>query len=326
MQAAQFVRSRCHGLPGVVGGLGLALLAACSTTGVDTSAVPGPAVPGPAIPGPAARGPAATVPASRPDEVFPANGSGAPLVAGPDADRGNPPFYDVLGERYFVMDSGYGYMEQGVASWYGEAFHGQPTSGGEPYDMYAMTAAHRTLPIPMWVEVTNLENGRRVVVEINDRGPFVDNRIIDLSFRAAEYLGMVEAGTALVEVRALGVPGIGPAMPAAPATADAGGAGRGDGSSIIDEALPGSPGSATGAFPQIFVQVGAFTERENADALAERLRLNGFEDSFVVTHSEGGGSLHRVRIGPLDDADHTDEVNAGLRSIGIDQSQLIFDY
>ncbi len=318
MQAAQFVRSRCHGLPGIVGGLGLALLAACSTTRVDTSAVPGPAVPGPA-----ARGSAATVPASRPVEVFPDDGGSAPLVAGPDADRGNPPFYDVLGERYFVMDSGYGYMEQGVASWYGEAFHGQPTSGGEPYDMYAMTAAHRTLPIPMWVEVTNLENGRRVVVEINDRGPFVDNRIIDLSFRAAEYLGMVEAGTALVEVRALGVPGIGPA---APATADAGGAGRGDGSSIVVEALPDSAGSATRAFPQIFVQVGAFSERENADALAERLRLNGFEDSFVVTDSEGGGPLHRVRIGPLDGADHTDEVNAGLRSIGIDQSQLIFDF
>lgn len=320
MQAAQSVRSRCHWLPGIVGGLGLALLASCSTTRVDTSAVPGPAVPSPA-----ARGPAASAPASRPDEVFPDDGSGAPLVADPDADRGNPPFYDVFGERYFVMDSGYGYVEQGIASWYGEAFHGQPTSGGEPYDMYAMTAAHRTLPIPMWVEVTNLENGRRVVVEINDRGPFVDNRIIDLSFRAAEYLGMVEEGTALVEVRALGVPGIGPVAPAAPATADADGAGRGGGSSIIGEALPDSPESGPRVLPQIFVQVGAFSERENADALAERLRLNGFADSFVVTDSEGGGPLHRVRIGPLDDADHTDEINAGLRSIGIDASQLIFD-
>lgn len=317
MQAAEFVRSRRLG---VVGGLGFALLAACSTTRVDTSAVPGPAVPGPA-----ARGPAATAPAGRPAEVLPDDGSGVPLVEGPDADRGNPPFYDVLGERYFVMDSGYGYVEQGIASWYGEAFHGQPTSGGEPYDMYAMTAAHRTLPIPMWVEVTSLENGRRVVVEINDRGPFVDDRIIDLSFRAAEYLGMVEEGTARVEVRALGVPGIGPVAPAAPVTADADGAGSGSGISILGEALTDSTGPGTRAFPQIFVQVGAFSERENADALAERLRLNGFEDSFVVTDSQGGGPLHRVRIGPLDDADHTDEVSAGLRSIGIDESQLIFD-
>lgn len=321
MQAALFVRSRCHRLPGVVGGLCLALLAACSTTSVDTSTVPGPAVPGRA-----ARGPAASAPAGRPADVFPDDGSGAPLAAGPDADRGNPPFYDVFGERYFVMDSGYGYVEQGIASWYGEAFHGQPTSGGEPYDMYAMTAAHRTLPIPMWVEVTNLGNGRRVVVEINDRGPFVDDRIIDLSFRAAEYLGMVEAGTAPVEVRALGVPGIGPVAPAAPATADADGAGSGGGISTIGEALAASSGADTRAFTQIFVQVGAFSERANADELAERLRLNGFEDSFVVTDSDGGDAMHRVRIGPLDDAEHTDAVNAGLRSIGIDESQLVFGY
>lgn len=317
MRGAEFSRSRRIG---VIGGLCLWLLAACSTTRVDTSAVPGPAVPGTA-----ARGPAATVPASRPIEVFPDAGSGVSRGPGPDPVLGNPPFYDVFGERYFVMDSGYGYVEQGIASWYGEAFHGLPTSGGEPYDMYAMTAAHRTLPIPIWVEVTNLENGRRVVVEINDRGPFVDDRIIDLSFRAAEYLGMVEEGTALVEVRALGVPGIGPVAPAATATADANGAGRG-GFSIVGEALTGSPGAGARAVPQIFVQVGAFTERENADALAERLKLNGFDGSFVVTDSEGSGRMHRVRIGPLDDADHTDEVAAGLRSIGINDSQLIFDY
>lgn len=318
MPAAQFSRLRRIG---VIGGLCLVLLSACSTTRVDRSAVPGPAVPGPAV----SRAPA-TVPASRPIEVFADDGSAAPLSPGPDADRGNPPFYEVFGERYFVMDSGIGYVEQGIASWYGEAFHDQPTSGGEPYDMYAMTAAHRTLPIPMWVEVTNLDNGERVVVRINDRGPFVDDRIIDLSFRAAEYLGMIEEGTAPVEVRALGVPGVGPVSPAGLATADAEGAGRGGGLSIVGDALADAPAPDTRAFRQIFVQVGAFAERENADRLAERLRLNGFEDSFLVSASEGGDAMHRVLIGPLDDATHTDEVNAGLRSIGINDSQLIFEY
>ena len=318
MRAAPLSRLRCIG---VFGGLCLGLLSACGTTRVDTSAVPGPAVPGPAV-----SRPAPTVPDSRPVEVFPDDGGGAPRTAGPDADRGNPPFYDVFGERYFVLNSGYGYVEQGIASWYGEAFHGQPTSGGEPYDMYAMTAAHRTLPIPMWVEVTNLENGQHVVVKVNDRGPFVDNRVIDLSFRAAEFLGMVEKGTALVEVRALGVPGIGPVAPAAPATADAEAAGRGGGLAIVGDALADTPGPDTRAFRQIFLQVGAFAERENADRLAERLKLNGFDDSFVVTLSEGGDAMHRVQIGPLYDAEHTDEVSAGLRSIGINDSQLIFDY
>ena len=318
MPAAGFFRSRCIG---VIGGLGLVLLSACTTTGVDTSAVPGPAVPGPT-----ASRPAGTVPAARPVEVFADDGSGAPLIPGDDAERGNPPFYEVFGERYFVMDSGYGYVEQGIASWYGEAFHGLPTSGGEPYDMYAMTAAHRTLPIPLWVEVTNLENGKRVVVEINDRGPFVDDRIIDLSFRAAEYLGMVEEGTARVEVRALGVPGVGPVALAAPATATASAAEGGGGISIVGEALADSPGPGARTLPQIFVQVGAFSERENADALTQRLRLNGFEDSFLVSVSEGGDAMHRVLIGPLDDAAHSDRVNAGLRSIGINDSQLIFDY
>ncbi len=121
----------------------------------------------------------------------------------PPIPHANPPFYEVDGVRYRVLPSAEGYVARGLASWYGTKFHGRPTSSGEPYDMYAMTAAHRTLPIPSYVEVTNLENGRRVVVRINDRGPFVPGRIIDLSYAAAVKLGMVERGTAPVEVRAL---------------------------------------------------------------------------------------------------------------------------
>jgi len=121
-------------------------------------------------------------------------------------DRGNPPFYDVLGRRYYVLPTSDGYRARGVASWYGRDFHGLSTSSGETYNMNAMTAAHTTLPIPTWVEVTNLENGKHVVVKVNDRGPFVDNRLIDLSYAAALKLDMVQSGTARVEVRALAPP------------------------------------------------------------------------------------------------------------------------
>jgi rare lipoprotein A len=97
--------------------------------------------------------------------------------------RGNPPSYEVFGQRYFVMNSSEGYREHGIASWYGRDFHGRPTSSGEIYDMNLLTAAHKTLPLPTWVEVTNVSNGRRVIVKVNDRGPFVGDRIIDLSQR-----------------------------------------------------------------------------------------------------------------------------------------------
>jgi rare lipoprotein A (peptidoglycan hydrolase) len=116
---------------------------------------------------------------------------------------GNPPFYDVFGKRYYVMASGVGFVERGVASWYGPGFHKVRTSTGEIYDMYGMTAAHKSLPLPAYVRVTNLENGRSCVVRVNDRGPFVGNRIIDLSYTAAAKLDMLRNGTAMVEIRTL---------------------------------------------------------------------------------------------------------------------------
>ena len=124
-------------------------------------------------------------------------------VPEPRSKYGNGPVYEVFGERYTVLDSGSGYRERGVASWYGKKFHGRLTSNREPYDMYAMTAAHKTLPLPTFVRVRNLENDRTVVVRVNDRGPFVHNRIIDLSYAAALKLDMVQDGTSLVEVTAI---------------------------------------------------------------------------------------------------------------------------
>jgi len=118
---------------------------------------------------------------------------------------GNMPEYEQNGRRYRVLDSSYGYEERGLASWYGEDFHGRPTSSGEPFDMHALTAAHRTLPLPSWVRVTNLANGRSVLLRVNDRGPFADpdRRIIDVSYAAAVKLEMVGTGTASVRVEAV---------------------------------------------------------------------------------------------------------------------------
>ena len=119
---------------------------------------------------------------------------------------GNPETYEIDGTTHRVMETSDGYRERGIASWYGDYFHGRRTSSGDTYDMYKMTAAHKTLPLPTYVRVTNLENGRSVVLRVNDRGPFVEGRIIDLSYVAAQKLGMAESGTARVEVEALDPP------------------------------------------------------------------------------------------------------------------------
>ena len=130
----------------------------------------------------------------------------APVAPGDDAPRskyGNPESYEVYGKTYHVLATARGYRESGRASWYGEEFHGKRTSSGEPYNMHAMTAAHRTLPLPSYVRVSNLQNRREVIVRVNDRGPFHDDRIIDLSFAAASELGLLRNGTAKVEVVAV---------------------------------------------------------------------------------------------------------------------------
>ena len=128
--------------------------------------------------------------------------------------RGNVSPYTVFGRQYSVMPTAEGYEEIGVASWYGRKFHGRLTSSGEPYDMFALTAAHKTLPLPSYVEVTNLANNEQIIVRVNDRGPFADNRIIDLSWAAARRLGFDQLGTARVQLKILAHPD----MVAAPQT------------------------------------------------------------------------------------------------------------
>ncbi len=137
----------------------------------------------------------------------------------PRSRYGNPAAYEQFGRTYRILDTADGYVERGIASWYGKKFHGRRTSSGEAYDMNALSAAHKTLPIPAWVEVRNLKNDRRLVLRVNDRGPFVEHRIIDLSYAAAERLGIVQDGTGLVEVRALSFNGNGQPVAASRPTA-----------------------------------------------------------------------------------------------------------
>jgi len=251
-------------------------------------------------------------------------GAGQSSVINPErSSRGNPPFYEVFGERYYVLDSSDGFSEQGVASWYGRDFHGKPTSSGEAYDMYELTAAHKTLPIPTWVEVTNVANGRKVIVKVNDRGPFVDDRIIDLSLRAAQELDMIDAGTARVRVRALGAPASFGNEPSQMIADTAPQPQQRRGFSIISEAQADSVGAGDDVYHPNYAQVGAFSDRANAARLVEQLRDDGFGDSFMLTSGQGREQIHRVRIGPITDAAHFDRVRADLRAIGINEVRLV---
>jgi rare lipoprotein A len=244
------------------------------------------------------------------------DGVGGPGTASPSppvrSGRGNPPFYDVLGKRYHVLPTSAGYVERGVASWYGRDFHGLATSSGETYDMHDMTAAHTTLPLPTWVEVTNLVNGKRVVVKVNDRGPFVANRLIDLSFAAATELDMVRSGTTRVEVRAVAPPRDAFRVDSTVAA--------------IPQSAPAAAAAvAAPAVERMFVQIGAFSQPENAERLVARLRASGFANPTVVREPDDRRTLHRVLLGPIADSGEFDQLTARLRAIGMSGSRLVVD-
>jgi rare lipoprotein A len=219
--------------------------------------------------------------------------------AEPRSARGNPPFYEVYGRRYYVMNEARGYNERGVASWYGTKFHGRSTSSGEPYDMYAMTAAHKTLPLPTYVRVTHLGNGRSIVVRVNDRGPFVGERIIDLSYAAAVKLGMHVDGTALVEVKAL-MPGEAAEVP------------------VVDARAGEKPAGPR----RIWLQVGAFSEAGNAERLRESLSARGITNVVVLSEPNSGRTLYRVRVGPYEEADGVEDMLGRLRALDIHDAHL----
>jgi rare lipoprotein A len=274
----------------IAGALAAAILMACGSPAPRT----GTATPRPA---PAAVPPPPTAVAAIPDAV--------PR----DEQRsryGNPPFYEVLGQRYQVLPSAVGYAERGVASWYGPTFHGKNTSSGEPYDMYAMTAAHKTLPIPCYARVTNLRNGRAVIVRINDRGPFVSNRIIDLSWTAAAKLDMLRDGTAFVSVQTL-VSGAAPASTAV-------------------EPLPSASAAPPvfGPAKSLTLQVGAYASEANALRVVERLKAAGIANAWLSRASDAA-ALQLVRIGPLASVAEFDQLQSRLGALGLPGARLVTD-
>jgi len=267
---------------------------------------------------PATPAPAAALPSLQPPETVP---DAVPRDE-PRSMYGNPPFYDVFGKRYFVLSSSADYVERGVASWYGPGFHKVRTSTQEPYDMYGMSAAHKTLPLPCYARVTNLQNGRSIVVRVNDRGPFVGNRIIDLSYTAAAKLDMLRNGTAMVEVRTVGpasVPGVVPPPPSA-APPSAGPPAGPPGAPVI------APAPVTSApVAALFVQAGAFADPANAQRLAQKLRDGGYGKVFVRDDVIAGRRMYRVRIGPVPDVPDFDRIVAALEQVGVRDAHLALD-
>jgi len=212
--------------------------------------------------------------------------------AEPILRAGNSSPYVVDGQTYRVRTTAAGYRAEGIASWYGTRFHGRETANGEPYDLYGPTAAHRTLPIPSYLRVTNLANGRSMVVRVNDRGPFHPDRVIDLSYGAAVRLGFAEAGTAPVRLEALALAG-------------------------VDDRRD----SEAGVYR--YLQLGAFSSRQTAESL--RAQVAALVDAPVtVTPVEvHGRALNRVRVGPVRDEAHLESVRALLRSRGLDPGQAL---
>ncbi|MFO7713324.1 septal ring lytic transglycosylase RlpA family protein [Desulfosarcina sp.] len=214
----------------------------------------------------------------------------------PPAPPGQPKPYRVYGTWYKPIPDAKDFSQQGIASWYGQKFHGRKTSSGEIYDMYAMTAAHKTLPLGTWVQVRGLDNGKQVVVRINDRGPFVHGRIIDLSYTAAQQMDMVGAGTARVEVVALG------------------------------ERRQTTTGPTfvpvdyySGAFT---FQVGAFSNRDNAERLRAKLDTT-FANAHVTAYDRGDAVFYRVRVGRCNDLESAEKYERHLSDNGYPDAFIV---
>ena len=211
--------------------------------------------------------------------------------AEPRARYGNHSPYEVFGKTYRVLPSSKGYHEKGIASWYGSKFHGRRTSSGEPYDMHLATAAHKTLPLPTYAEVTNLDNGRKVIVKINDRGPFKDNRLIDMSYGAALRLGMIETGTARVELRVIDV----------------------EGATTEQAALQASD------IPGTWLQAGAFSRRTGAEELARNLE----KAKLLPVSIQQFDDLFRVWLGPYTSGKEVESVIGRAIELGFERPHTV---
>ncbi|MFW5427192.1 MAG: septal ring lytic transglycosylase RlpA family protein [Methylophagaceae bacterium] len=218
----------------------------------------------------------------------------------PKSKYGNPAHYEVFGKRYYTLNSSKGYHEKGVASWYGKKFHGRRTSSGETYDMYAMTAAHKTLPLPTYVEVTNLANGKKIIVKVNDRGPFHDNRLIDLSYTAAKKLGIISKGTGTVEIRAI-TKNDNYASPAQVTTV------------------------ANNDYVGLYLQVGAFSTLTSAEQLKAKLQRQIGDAILIAPLKKPEGNLYRVRVGPLSNVEYGDSLAKQLVDLGFYDAHIVVE-
>jgi rare lipoprotein A len=250
------------------------------------------------------------------------------VVAEPHSRYGNRSPYTVLGKKYYVRDSAEGYRETGIASYYGNKFHGRRTSNLEVYDMYAFTAAHKTLPLPSFARVTNLANGSSVVVRVNDRGPFHDGRVIDLSYAAAVKLGVDRAGTARVEVVGL-MPGENArqqydAVAAAPPPPE-----PARQPTAIDQLVAALPVATASAAPLVpapvpgaFLQVASFAEEANAQRALAAVNAAGIAGASLEAGDSAGRAVWRLRIGPVP-AEAMDTVAERVRALGFGQPRLV---
>ena len=222
----------------------------------------------------------------------------------PKSRGGNKSPYTVLGKRYYVLQDSIGYTETGTASWYGRKFHGHKTSNGEVYDMFAMTAAHKSLPLPTYLRVTNIANGKQVIVRVNDRGPFHGNRLIDLSYAAASKLDFVNSGTARVKLEAID--------PRAWQRS----------SNVIQTAAQTPP-----AVEGRYLQVGAYSNKDSADFVASRLRplLKDLAVLIRPSTASSGRTLYRVQIGPLKATTSLPDLTQQVEQMGYSSPRLV-DY
>ena len=219
----------------------------------------------------------------------------------PNSRLGNPSSYVVWGKRYYVMERREGFKERGIASWYGKKFHGRKTSSGEIYDMYAMTAAHKTLPLPAYVKVKNLHNKREIIVRVNDRGPFHPGRVIDLSYAAARKLGILRNGTARVEIQDVSM----------------------SSHKQIAKKSQFEPEQFT-TDNSLYIQIGAFAERGNADRLSGDIAHPDLPAIRVTTDSSPD-PVFRVQLGPLRSLAEAKRIKEHLDKQGITTSHLVFE-
>lgn len=254
-----------------------------------------------------------------PAEGFDATGlvDAKPVYIAPKR-AGNKSPYTVWGKHYSVLENNDGYVARGTASWYGEKFHGHKTSNGETFSMYEMSAAHKSLRIPGYARVTNLDNGRSVIVRVNDRGPFHGDRLIDLSYAAAKKLGYQSRGTARVEVAAITVRPDGAMFLAGQSFAPGGAVSRPENSVVAS-------GKMADTNRALFVQLGSFSSRDPAEKLLTKARAALTDPVRVRAIDTDSGRYHRVQVGPFNDENTARHTQDMLETRGFSQSIVLTD-